>query len=109
MRSKECSGHSLGMTRRSTRTPGSPAVLSWADATASATASQASRRSQRAASRAVSTPIEQPGSNAVRYRSVGSSARLSAYLRASYQRSASPHGSAEAAYRSRKYPAPSVT
>jgi hypothetical protein len=53
------------MTRCSTRTPGSPAVLARADATASGTASQASRVSQRGASMAVSTPIEQPGSNAV--------------------------------------------
>ena len=63
MRSNGRGGHSPGMTRRSTRTPGSPAVLARADATASGTASQASRLSQRGASRAVSTPIEQPGSN----------------------------------------------
>ena len=58
-------GHSPGTTRCSTRTPGSPAVLDRADATAFGIASQASRLSQRDASAAVNTPIEQPGSNAV--------------------------------------------
>ena len=45
MRSNDCCvGHSPGTTRCSTRTPGSPAVLDRADATASGIASQASRR-----------------------------------------------------------------
>ena len=43
MRSNEPGGQSPGITRRSTRTPGSPAVLVRADATALAIASQASR------------------------------------------------------------------
>ena len=90
MRSNEPIGHSPGTTRCSTRTPGSPAVRHRAAATASGIASHASRLSQRDASCEVSTPIEQPGSNAAPYRSRGSRATVIAYLRASYQRSASP-------------------
>ncbi len=78
------------------------AVRSVALRTAAAEPSQASRRSQRGASCAVSTPTEQPGSNASRYRSAGSMARLIAYLRVSYQRVVNPHGSADAAYISSK-------
>ena len=46
--------------------------------------------------------MEQPGSKALRYRTAGSMARLTAYLRCSYQRSSKPHGSAAAWYMASK-------
>ena len=97
MRSNRQAGQSRGMTRCSMRT-GPPATRSgWPPLPrpAASAASQASSRSQRAASSCVSTPIEHPGSKASAYRSQGSSARLIAYLRASYHRVARPHGSGE--------------
>ena len=57
---------------------------------------------QRPASIRVSTPMEQPGSKALRYRAAGNNARLTAYLRCSYQRSSKPHGSAAAWYMASK-------
>ena len=69
-----------------------------AAATATADTSHDSSASHRGASIAVSTPIEQPGSNALRYRADGSIATLIAYFRRSYQRDVNPHGSGDAAY-----------
>jgi hypothetical protein len=46
--------------------------------------------------------MEQPGSKALRYRAAGNNARLTAYLRCSYQRSSKPHGSAAAWYMASK-------
>ncbi len=64
-------------------------------ATAAVAPSQESRVSQRGASSAVSSPIEQPGSNPLRYRGQGSRAMLTAYFRRSYQRVAKEYGSAD--------------
>ena len=66
--------------------------------TAAAETSHDSRASHRGASIAVSSPMEQPGSNALRYRADGSIATLIAYFRRSYQRDVNPQGSGEAAY-----------
>jgi hypothetical protein len=46
--------------------------------------------------------LEQPGSKALRYRAARNNARLTAYLRCSYQRSSKPHGSAAAWYMASK-------
>ena len=102
MRSNRPAGHSAGSGARSTRTCGRSRVRRAAARTAAAATSQDSRRSQRRASIAVSTPMEQPGSKALRYRRAGSSARLIAYLRRSYQRSSKPHGSGAASYMASK-------
>jgi hypothetical protein len=102
MRSKRPAGQPRGSSRCSTRTWGKSAVRRAAVRTAAAATSQDSSASQRPASIRVSTPMEQPGSKALRYRAAGNNARLTAYLRCSYQRSSKRHGSAAAWYMASK-------
>src|ERR1700742_4812559 len=101
-------GQSAGTVRCSTLACGNSAIRALAVTTAAAAPSHESRASQRGASWAVSTPIEQPGSNALRYRDQGSMARLTAYLRRSYQRVVKAYGSVDSAYSASKCPDPRV-